>query len=637
MLDSIRNSAQSWLIKVAFAIIILAFVLGFGYSALQNQGSGENIMAYVNERPIFLSEFQARARMFYPNMEANTLLQDGVLQELFQLMVHQELMLEQAEAMGITASDNEVREYITQIPYFQGVDGYYDADLYDYHLASTGINPTFFESTVREQLILEKFQNYISLSVAVDEQHAREDFNYLAEQVTADLLVVNPEDFLNATQVLESDIETYYEEHAEDFEVAERVRLSYLLFTPESLAPLAEVSDEEIQAYYDARKENEYMQMEQVNAKHLLFKVASDADEETAQAAEAQAWEAHTRLEQGEEFVAMSEEIQANATNAEYQDLGWFTAEFMDPDFVAASFSLEPGTYSEPVRTQFGWHLILVEEHKEPQPTPLADLEEQIRQTIAERKAAALHDDLLDTAIVQVYAGDDLETIAQDLGMELRESDLFTKEQNLSDAAITEDNLDDIFALEQGEVTDWTVSVDSGSLLATVVESRPRELLPLDEVRGQVENLIHDNQAMLLAMARVEEVLDMVAESPALPPELEAQLVETPPMYRMPEYNQGSFIPQELTDAAFDAEPGEWLPQHYTVFGSFVLARVSDRILPSDEDWETARAEFMENAVDMERNSLLEAYVKALALNSEVNTVNSAERFWMKPVAESLQ
>jgi hypothetical protein len=90
----------------------------------------------------------------------------------------------------------------------------------------------------------------------------------------------------------------------------------------------------------------------QVNAAHILV-----ASKEEADAARARI------VEGGEEFATVARELSTDAaTAANGGDLGWFTREEMTPPFAEAAFGLEPGSISEPVETEFGWHLIAVEE-----------------------------------------------------------------------------------------------------------------------------------------------------------------------------------------------------------------------------------------------------------------------------------
>lgn len=119
------------------------------------------------------------------------------------------------------------------------------------------------------------------------------------------------------------------------------------LLQEEALIDGVEATDEEIQAKYDAMKS-------EVNARHILV-----ADEATAK-------EVKQKLDDGGDFAALAGEYSTEPGAAESGgDLGWFGKGAMVPEFEEAAFSLEPGTISEPVKTDFGYHIIEVVEKRE--------------------------------------------------------------------------------------------------------------------------------------------------------------------------------------------------------------------------------------------------------------------------------
>lgn len=141
-------------------------------------------------------------------------------------------------------------------------------------------------------------------------------------------------------------------------------------------------SDKAIQASYDDMVKNFKPQME-VQARHILLK-----EEETAK-------DVIKALDGGADFAELAKEKSTGPSGANGGDLGFFSKGAMVPEFEAAAFALKAGEYSkEPVKTQFGYHVIKVEESRPSQPPKLETIKEQLKGQIANQAVAAYVADL---------------------------------------------------------------------------------------------------------------------------------------------------------------------------------------------------------------------------------------------------
>ncbi|GAB4177228.1 MAG: peptidylprolyl isomerase [Terrimicrobiaceae bacterium] len=146
----------------------------------------------------------------------------------------------------------------------------------------------------------------------------------------------------------------------------------------------ADVTDADAKKFYDENK-SEFEQPEQVKASHILLRVDNEAPEETVKSQLEKANAAAARVKKGESFADVAKEISEEPGAKESGgDLGYFSKDRMVPEFAEASFKLKPGEISEPVRTQFGWHIIKVEDRK---PAGTATFDEVKNQLIAYLKS----------------------------------------------------------------------------------------------------------------------------------------------------------------------------------------------------------------------------------------------------------
>jgi len=153
------------------------------------------------------------------------------------------------------------------------------------------------------------------------------------------------------------------------------------------VASVPPAEEAEVVSFYEENPQ-EFEQPEMVRASHILFLVEPDASEEEVEAARAKAVAASANAKQeGADFSALAAELSEEPGAAERGgDLDYFTRERMVPEFADASFSMEVDQISEPVRTQFGWHVIKVTDKKEARTVPLAEVREQVAEYLSEAK-----------------------------------------------------------------------------------------------------------------------------------------------------------------------------------------------------------------------------------------------------------
>ncbi len=146
------------------------------------------------------------------------------------------------------------------------------------------------------------------------------------------------------------------------------------------------LTDQALHAVYDdAVKQmgNE----EEVHARHILFRVANPADEKASKEAEDKVKAVIDRLKKGEDFAKLANELTEDPSGRkDGGDLGYFTKDQMVPEFSAVAFKLDKGAISDPIKTQFGWHVLKVEDKRKRQPPEFDKVKPQL-ETFVERKA----------------------------------------------------------------------------------------------------------------------------------------------------------------------------------------------------------------------------------------------------------
>ncbi len=128
----------------------------------------------------------------------------------------------------------------------------------------------------------------------------------------------------------------------------------------------------------------------EVHARHILLATEDDAKKALA------------RVKGGEDFAKVATELSKDPAG-EGGDLGWFTKDRMVPEFSAVAFTLEPGQISDPVKTQFGWHIIKVEEKRMKTFPPYDQLKEQAMRYVSQKAQSELITDLRSKAKIETF------------------------------------------------------------------------------------------------------------------------------------------------------------------------------------------------------------------------------------------
>ncbi len=150
------------------------------------------------------------------------------------------------------------------------------------------------------------------------------------------------------------------------------------------------VTDEALRGRYDKMIADNPAEPE-VHARHILLE-----DEAVAK-------EVIVALDGGADFAELARERSTGPTGPQGGDLGYFTEEQMVPEFAQVAFALEAGSYSdEPVQTQFGWHVIKVEDRRQGAPARFEEVEEQLREEASREVVNAVLGELRENATIDV-------------------------------------------------------------------------------------------------------------------------------------------------------------------------------------------------------------------------------------------
>jgi peptidyl-prolyl cis-trans isomerase D len=532
MLDTIRR-AQPAIIKAVLGAVVIAFVatifLDWGW---QRSGRPDAHVATVGGEGVSLREFQltyTNLTDFYRRLYQDRFTEDfartlNLKQQALDTLLQRKVLLHEAKRQGLMVSDVELIERVHSYPVFQ-VNGHFDRSRYLQVLRLSQLTPGDFEQNQREELLLGKLENLIKDGVQVTETEVKQAFIHDKEQVSVDYLRVNPAQFVNQVEVSEADLSVYYQDHLERFRKPEQARIAYVIVDPELFAAGVELTDEQVAQYYEEHKE-EFRQEEQVRARHILFKLAQQVGAEEEARVRAEAETALQRIQAGEEFATLASQLSQDPVSAlQGGDVGFFKRGEMVKPFADTAFGLQPGMVSEPVRTDFGYHLIKVEERQEAGYRPLEAVRAELRARLAQEEARRLAEGKAQAAHEAISAaGSDWKTAVQALELMPRETPFMAPgtavEGIENSAAFTQT----AFALQNEEVSQPAL-IGNHYVIMKLIERKASHIPPFEEVKDTVHEALVRERSDALARQKADEWLAEVKAGKSL--EQLAQALDT--------------------------------------------------------------------------------------------------------------
>ena len=169
------------------------------------------------------------------------------------------------------------------------------------------------------------------------------------------------------------------------------------------------INDDKARSYYKDHTET-FKTPDMIRARHILIKTETSATDEEKKKAKAKAEEVLTKIKKGEDFSKLATEVSDDpGTKDKGGDLDFFSKGSMVPAFEEVAFSLKPGEVSGIIETEYGYHLIKMEEKKDAHLEPYENIKDKVKdQALQEMRKAAVTefvDKALKNARVEVYSG----------------------------------------------------------------------------------------------------------------------------------------------------------------------------------------------------------------------------------------
>jgi len=574
-----------WLVVLVFIMLIFFEWGGFNDRAMG--GRGQQYAAKVGDKTVTLEEFrQAHQNLegiyrqtLGENYNRELLKQFNLPKQALDQLIEQKILLIEAERIGLGATDSEVQKTVLSYPAFQDEDGrFVGAEKYRSFLRSNQLSVDEFEQSVRESVLLSKLNEVLRSTTYVSDEELEKAYREQAEKAKIRFVQLPASQFADQEAGPE-EVAAYFAEHQEEYALPEQRVVDYLMVDAARLRREVEIPEEELRAYYDGHSD-EFTREEQVRARHILIKVTPNRPEAQA---ESVLLAARRRIESGEDFAQLAGDLSEDeGSAARGGSLGYFGRGQMVKPFEDAAFGAPVGTVIGPVKSDFGFHLIEVQDKREGGLQPFEQAKAVARARLLGDRSSTLSEEKIQD-VAQIIAerslatAEELSALAEEEGLTWATTEAFGENDNVTGIGRAPNFTSAAFTLAEGSLSE-PLSVPRGWVILRLAEIKAPRVPELSEVEDRVKVAANLEARKTAAATRLEELrgqLEAGGDFDLLVAELDVEPQESAEFGRFGTVS-GLGSNNEVVEGALARQVGEWGGPALTSQGA-VLYEVTER------------------------------------------------------------
>ncbi|MDD5268769.1 MAG: SurA N-terminal domain-containing protein [Methylococcales bacterium] len=499
MLTKIREKAHG----IFAQVILLGICILFGLWGINNYLGTEKEapVASVGDKDFYQRDVNKAYEQFSQNLQGMNIDEQTLKAQALQKLIKDEVLLQYVHAEGLVVTDNEARDFIKSLPYFQ-VDGKFSDKQYKTLLSSQRISSAEFVSRIKNALAMEQFQHSIVDSSFATQYDVESFFKIQNQQRDVDYVTVSVQPLTE--QPTAEEISAYYQQHQDLYRTPEQVSVEYVDLSLEDIAKKVVVTDEKLKAFYEEQKD-QYTTPERRKISHILFLVN---DKVTDKVALEKALKAKQDLA-NKDFAALAAEVSDDKLTAKKGgDLGLFNVGVMEKAFEDTAGALKLGEVSNPVKSAFGYHLIKVTELVPGKIKPFDSVKNEVTKAYQKSQAENAFYEAGEKLTAMSYENpDNLQTVADALGLTVKKSALFTKEKGEGIAA--DEKIRSVAFSEEVLQGNNSTPIEQGTerlVVVRLLEHKAAAKRELNEVKQEVAGVLSKEKAKLGTVQKAKQI-----------------------------------------------------------------------------------------------------------------------------------
>ena len=512
MLQAINDRIKGWL----GALVIIMITIPFAFWGIESYigGGGQQFAAVVNGEEISLNQFENAysnqlARLNQQFGSALPFTNEQIKTQVLDQLINSVVLEENSYSSGYRVSDNSLKQSIAAL---FSRDGKFDRDYFENIIASNGMTVSQYELRLRNELRMLQKQNAIIASAILTDKEVRQLAALEQQERDIRMIKFNIDKDSADIVVTEQDIEDFYNTNTDRYMTPESVSVEYIEMTSDELADSIDVDEDKLTEMYDDYKRI-LVEKEERKARHILMQIGTSA-EKSKEALMPRIKELQQKLNDGESFEDLAREYSDDPGSAKQGgDLGWVATGEMVKPFEDALFSMNKGEVSNIVETQFGLHLIRLDDIRTPELQVFADKRSEFEQELKQDAISGMFYDITENMAVTAYENpDSLDAVIDAVNKQPGKTELFTRDsgigiaenQKFRTAAFSPSVIEDGMNSDIIEITPNHVAV------LRLLKHEPANKKPLPEVKSGIEDILRMKAAHGVMMAAAEEAKNKI-------------------------------------------------------------------------------------------------------------------------------
>jgi peptidyl-prolyl cis-trans isomerase D len=596
----IKKIVLGGLLTIVCVLMAITLIPGFGSSNLLPNSSTPGVVATVSGQDITVNDVQRQAKQMlnqqFPRggAQASALL-PFFAQRAAENLISEKVLLVQAQNMRLKATDDDVRNYLHhgQLGQMLFPGGTFVGEQEYENFVSQNLNLTVaqFEELVKDDILLNKLRDLVSSSATVTDAEVRKQFDKQNTKVKFNYAVIKKDDILKSIHPADAELKAFYDRNKNSYvnSIPERRQLKYVVVDNARLLSQTQVTQSELQSYYQDHRD-EYRVPEQVNVRHILIKTplaGSDGkvDQKGVDAARAKAEDVLKQVKAGGNFAELAKKYSDDPGSAKNGgSLGFIGKGRTVPEFEKAAFSLPKGGTSDLVQSSYGFHIIHVDDKQDAHVKSLDDVKAQIEPLIKQQKAAQASQHEVEQLLTDAR-NSTLEKAAASKGLQVISTDFVDSKAALPGIGNDPQFMSTVFAQSQNAPPDQA-QTHQGYAIYQVTAVKPPSTPTFDQIRSRVEQEFRNERATQLLTQKTRELSDRAKADH----DLKKAAKEVGAEYKTSDFvlpdgqvpDVGSMTGSAAV--AFTLKPGE-ISGPIDTSSSGVVLSVTDRQAPTDQEY----------------------------------------------------